>query len=164
MLRFAHLLEAEPIMQHWKSLIVFFVLVALAAASGAIALPDAWYVALTKPSFNPPNWVFPPAWTALYIIMAIAAWRVYRITGLGRDIGFWVAQLILNAAWSPLFFGLHRITWAMIDIVLLLALIVTTTVLFWRRDRIAGVLMLPYLAWVSFATLLTASIWHLNVA
>jgi tryptophan-rich sensory protein len=122
-------------MRNWKSLIVFLFLVALAAVSGAVALPDAWYAALVKPWFNPPNWVFPPAWTLLYILMAVAAWRVYRIAGPGREIGFWIAQLVFNTAWPVLFFRLHRITWAMVDIVLLLALILTTTVLFWRRGR-----------------------------
>jgi benzodiazapine receptor len=149
-------------MRSWKGLLMFLAFVAIAGAMGTLALPDAWYVALAKPSFNPPNWIFPPVWTLLYVLMAIAAWRVYRAAGWCTALGAWIAQLVFNGAWSPLFFGLHRIGWALADIIVLLALVVTTTVLFFRRDRIAGSLMVPYAAWVAFATLLTLTIWRLN--
>jgi translocator protein len=149
-------------MSHWKSLAIFLVLVALAASMGAIVKPDAWFAVLAKPSFNPPNWIFAPVWTLLYILMAIAAWRVYRVVGIDSSIVLWIVQLILNAAWSPLFFGAHRISFALADIVVLLAFIVATTILFFRRDRVAGSLMVPYVAWVAFATLLNFTIWQLN--
>jgi len=149
-------------MQQWKSLIVFIALVALAAACGSLALPDAWYAALAKPSFNPPNAIFAPVWSVLYVLIAIAAWRVWRVAGFGAAIVLWFVQLACNALWSPLFFGAHRIDLALADIVLLDALVVATTVLFFRRDRVAGWLLVPYLAWISFATVLTAAIWRLN--
>ncbi|MEZ5461131.1 TspO/MBR family protein [Dokdonella sp.] len=149
-------------MRGWKSLIVFLVLVTVAALVGATAAPDAWFAALQKPAFNPPNWVFGPAWTLLYGLMAIAAWRVYRVAGSGLAIGLWLVQLVVNAIWSPLFFGLHRIDLALVDIVVLDLLVLVTIVRFFRHDRLAGWLMLPYLAWIAFATLLNAAIWQLN--
>lgn len=149
-------------MKQWKSLIVFLVLVAAAAFLGGMSTPDAWYAALQKPSFNPPNWIFGPAWTLLYALMAVAAWRVYRVAGFGLAIGLWIAQLLVNAIWSPLFFAMHRIDLALIDIVVLDILVVATIAVFIRRDHLAGWMMLPYLAWIAFATTLNAAIWSLN--
>lgn len=151
-------------MKQWKSLVVFLALVAAAALLGGMSAPDAWYAALQKPSFNPPNWIFGPAWTLLYVLMAVAAWRVYRVAGFGLAIGLWLAQLLINAIWSPLFFALHRIDLALIDIVVLDILVIATIIVFFRRDRIAGWLMTPYLAWIAFATSLNAAIWTLNQA
>jgi translocator protein len=152
----------NEIMRHWKSLVVFLVITFAAAATGTLSAPDAWFNALSKPWFNPPTWVFPPVWTALYVLMAIAAWRVYRVSGFGSAIALWIAQLVCNAAWTPLFFGWHRVDLAFADIALLVLLIIATTVAFFRRDRIAGALMVPYLGWVGFATALTFAIWRLN--
>ncbi|HET9033375.1 MAG TPA: TspO/MBR family protein [Dokdonella sp.] len=149
-------------MKPWQSLIVFIVLVLAASLLGGLSVPDAWYAALDKPAFNPPGWVFGPAWALLYALMAFAAWRVYRISGFDVAIALWLAQLLVNALWSPLFFAMHRIDLALIDIVLLDLLVVATTVAFFRRDRIAGWLMTPYLAWIAFATALNAAIWSLN--
>jgi tryptophan-rich sensory protein len=149
-------------MRTWKGLIVFLVLVACAAAAGMFAKPDAWFAALAKPPFNPPDFVFAPVWTVLYACMAVAAWRVFRVDGLGAPVGLWIAQLVFNAAWSPLFFGAHRPGWALLDIVVMWVLIGLTTVRFWRIDRPAGWLMAPYWAWVTFAAMLNAAIWHLN--
>ncbi|SFN00994.1 TspO/MBR family protein [Dokdonella immobilis] len=149
-------------MRGWKSLAVFFLLVAAAAGAGAMAAPDTWYAALTKPAFNPPAWLFGPVWTLLYVFMAIAAWRVYRRQGVDLSIGAWLVQLVVNAAWSPLFFGAHRIDLALIDILVLDLVVIVTIALFFRRDRISGWLMLPYLAWIGFATVLNASLWTLN--
>lgn len=151
-------------MKQWKSLIAFVALVAVAAACGSLALPDAWYAALAKPSFNPPNAIFAPVWTVLYVLIAVAAWRVWRVAGLCAAIVLWLVQLACNAIWSPLFFGAHRIDLALADILLLDALVVATTAQFFRRDRIAGWLLVPYLAWIAFATVLTAAIWRLNGA
>lgn len=151
-------------MRGWKSLIVFLLLVAAAALAGATNAPDAWFSALQKPAFNPPGWVFAPAWTTLYILMAVAAWRVFRKQGFDPAIAAWGVQLAVNAMWTPLFFGLHRIDLALVDILVLDVLVVATIVLFWRRDRIAAWLMMPYLAWIVFATVLTASIRMLNPA
>ena len=149
-------------MRHWKSLIAFVLITAAAAATGSLSQPDAWFSALAKPAFMPPTWLFAPVWSALYFLMAIAAWRVYRIDGLRATIVLWFVQLVANAAWTPLFFGLHRVDLALIDIALLIVLIVATTIAFFRRDRLAGALMIPYLAWVGFATALTFAIWKLN--
>lgn len=150
-------------MRDWKSLAVFLVLAFAAGAIGSLAMPDAWYAGLNKPAFNPPGWIFAPVWTALFVLMAIAAWRVYLRAGLATAIVLWLIQLGFNAIWSPLFFGLHSITLALADVALLLVLVLATTMLFFQRDRAAGLLMLPYVAWVSFATLLTFSIYRLNV-
>jgi translocator protein len=149
-------------MRNWKSLIVFVLIVAAAAATGSLSAPDAWFNALQKPWFNPPTWVFPPVWSLLYIMIAVAGWRIYRMTGMGFALGFWIAQLIVNAMWTPLFFGLHRIDLALADIVVLDVIVIATIFVFFRRDRIAGWLLIPYLAWISFATALTFAIWRLN--
>ena len=124
-----------------------------------------WYQALHKPAFNPPDWIFAPVWTTLYILMAIAGWRVWRQAGFetGRKaLTVFMVQLALNLAWSFIFFGQQRIGLALIEIAILLLVIIATTVLFWRIDRWAGVLFLPYVLWVAFATVLNASLWWLN--
>jgi len=151
-------------MRDWKWLPVFIGLVAIVALAGSLSMPDAWYAALAKPSFNPPNWVFAPVWTLLYLAMAVAAWRVHRVAGWGTAVWLWIAQLVANGLWTPLFFGLHRIDLALIDIVVLDALVLATIVAFLRKDRVAGWLLVPYLAWTSFATALTFAIWRLNPA
>ncbi|HEX5305646.1 MAG TPA: TspO/MBR family protein [Dyella sp.] len=149
-------------MRKWGSLLVCVLLAFGAGFVGSRFLPGDWYAALAKPSFNPPNSVFAPVWSVLYLLMAIAAWRAWRKGGHGPAMGLWLAQLVLNAAWSWLFFGRHLLGVALVDIVCLLALIIATTVAFFRRDRAAGWMMVPYIAWVSFATVLNAALWHLN--
>ncbi len=136
-----------------------------AAAIGARSLPDEWYRGLKKPSWNPPNWIFGPVWTVLYIMMAAAAWLVWRRAGIAAAIvplSFYVVQLALNAAWSWLFFGRHQIRAAFVDILVLWLAIAITVILFWPRESLAGMLLLPYLAWVSFAAVLNGTIWTLN--
>jgi translocator protein len=122
----------------------------------------SWYPTLAKPSWNPPAWVFGPVWTALYVMMAVAAWLVWRKSGWNSALAWFAVQLALNAAWSPLFFGLHRIDLALVDLVALWAAIVATTVAFWNVTPVAGGLFVPYLAWVSFATVLNFTIWRMN--
>lgn len=134
---------------------------ALGAAVTAPAIPT-WYAALAKPSFNPPNWIFAPVWTTLYVIMAIAAWLVWRRGDARIPLTLFAVQLVLNSAWSLIFFGLHRVDLALVDIVLLLTAIVATALSFRRRSAVAALLLVPYLAWVSFATVLNAAIWRLN--
>lgn len=151
-------------MRGWLGLLVFLGLVAGAAVLGAMAMPDAWYASLQKPSFNPPGWIFGPTWTFLYILMAVAAWRVYRMDGWGLAIGLWLIQLAVNAAWSPIFFGMHRIDLALLTIIALDILVIATMAVFFRKDLIAGWLMLPYLGWIAFATALNLTIWQLNPA
>lgn len=135
------------------------------AVAGFATTPEigGWYATLAKPSFNPPNWVFGPVWTTLYALMGIAAWRVWRVAGLrSRPMLLFFVQLALNFAWSFIFFRAHEIGAALADIVALLILVLWTALSFAKRDRIAGLLFVPYLLWVSFATLLNAAIWELN--
>lgn len=126
-----------------------------------------WYVGIAKPSFNPPAWLFGPVWTVLYLCMGVAAFLAWNSDGDRRAVRvslLWFgAQLIANGLWSPLFFGLKNPGLAFFEILILLALIVLTIRMFWRQSRTAGVLMLPYLAWVGFATVLNFSIWRLNL-
>jgi tryptophan-rich sensory protein len=134
------------------------------AAITATSVGD-WYQTIAKPSFNPPDWLFAPIWTTIYILIAVAGWRAWPQAGTAMVSGafaVYVAQLALNIGWSFLFFGLQKIGLALIEIVVLLAAIAVNIVLFWRLDRWAGVLLVPYLVWVAFATVLTAAIWRLN--
>jgi benzodiazapine receptor len=145
----------------------FLLLCGAVAAVAAVVTQSAvhsWYPGLAKPAFTPPNWAFPVAWTVLYILMAVAAWRVWR-RNEADDRGaltLWFAQLALNFAWSILFFGLHQVTAGLIDIAVLLLLILATAAAFWTRDRPAALMMLPYAAWVGFAAALNGAIWRLN--
>lgn len=146
-------------------LIFVLVTVAVGALGSIFTQPNipTWYAQLNHPAITPPNWVFAPVWSTLYIMMAVAAWRVWRITGLkSMEMLAWGLQLALNFAWSAIFFSLHRIDAAFVEIVLLDLAILATLLLFWRRDRIAGMLLLPILAWTAFATLLTWQFAALN--
>lgn len=149
-------------------LFAFIILcLAVSGIGGAITATsvDTWYQALEKPPFNPPDWVFAPVWTALYILMGIAAWRVWRLRSFdvtGKAFAVFAVQLGLNLAWSFLFFGLQRIDLALVEIVLLLCAIIANTIMFWRIDRLAGLLFVLYAAWVTYATVLNASLWLLN--
>ena len=127
---------------------------------------ETWYPTLLKPSFNPPSWVFGPVWTALYILMGVAAYLVWR-KGLATDgvrpaLTLFAVQLLLNGLWSLLFFGLQAPGWALVEIVFLWLAIVATLIAFRGVASAAGWLLAPYLAWVSFAAILNASIWSLN--
>ncbi|MEQ1953851.1 TspO/MBR family protein [Mesorhizobium sp. CN2-181] len=131
-------------------------------AIGLATAPGPWYDTLQKPAFNPPPWVFGPVWTVLYILIAIAGWRIWRVERDGILTKLWFAQLVVNFAWSPIFFSLHSIGLALPVILVLLVLIASFVVMAWRRDPIAAWLFIPYLAWVAFATLLNASLFALN--
>jgi len=133
-----------------------------AAAVGARFKPGAWYAALRKPSWTPPGWLFAPVWTLLYAMMAVAAWLVWRQTGFSGEVGLFGVQLALNAAWSWLFFGLHRPAIAFADILAMWVAILATLVAFWAVRPLAGWLLVPYLAWVSFASALNGAVWRLN--
>ncbi|MRG56191.1 tryptophan-rich sensory protein [Phyllobacterium sp. SYP-B3895] len=149
-------------MSRSMALLLFLVLVIGGGlAIGYITLPGEWYAGLVKPSFNPPNWIFAPVWTILYILIAIAGWRVWDY-GLPWPQQFWWAQLVLNFLWSPTFFGFQQMGLALIVISLLLVAIIGFIKVTWEPDRSSALLFLPYLAWVAFATLLNASLWMLN--
>jgi len=127
---------------------------------GSMTRPDGWYAALAKSSFNPPSWVFGPVWTVLYAMIAIAGARTWERGTGGSDL--WLAQMALNFAWSPVFFGLHRPGLALVIIVALLIAILAFIATRWRADRTAALLFLPYAAWVAFASVLNAAIVVLN--
>lgn len=150
------------------ALILFVVPCLLVMVIGGMVTAPAvasWYPMLAKPAWTPPDWLFGPVWGVLYLTMGIAAWLVWRRCGWSGARGaltlFWV-QLALNALWSPLFFGLRSPLLGMIDIAALLAVLVVTTIAFWRARRLAGLLFLPYLAWVGYAAALNATIWAMN--
>jgi tryptophan-rich sensory protein len=125
----------------------------------------SWYNGLAKPSFNPPNWVFAPVWTFLYVLMAVAAWRVWRVPGAPKAaLTLWVVQLALNVAWSFIFFGAHAPLAALVELVVLWGIVLGTLVAFGRVDRVAGWLFIPYWAWVGFAGVLNFWVWRLNPA
>jgi len=136
-----------------------------AAAGGAVFMPGEWFASLHKPAWNPPGWIFGPVWSVLYTMMAVAAWLVWQRGGFAaqrRPLALFLAQLVLNAAWTPLFFGLHRPGLALAVIILLWLAIAATLLSFRPVSRAAAWLLVPYLAWVSFATVLNGALWRLN--
>lgn len=150
-------------MNRTKLGLVLWILTAFAAAAiGSLYGPGEWYRALNKPSFNPPNWIFAPVWSCLYLLMGIAAWGVWKKNGFCAAHGFWFTQLVLNGLWSWLFFGLHRPDLSFYDILLLNAAITGTTIGFWRIQPWTGGILLPYQAWVLFASVLNYELWRLN--
>ena len=150
----------------YRALVVFLGLTLGVGALGGFVTSSAitgWYSTLNRPDIAPPNWVFGPVWTTLYVMIGVAGWRVWRIAGTwSRPMLLFAIQLALNCAWSFIFFGAHQIGTALVEVVVLLGFIVWTTVAFARRDRIAAWLFAPYLAWVGFATLLNAAFWRIN--
>lgn len=139
---------------------------AVSAIGGQITATSVgdWYQALAKPPLNPPDWIFAPVWITLYVLMAVAAWRVWDrgVAGAGRALRIYALQLALNLGWTCLFFGLRRPELALIEIAALLAAILWTIAAFRGQDRIAAWLLAPYAAWVAFATYLNAGIVALN--
>ena len=136
-----------------------------APALAVFGMPGEWYAGLAKPSWNPPSWVFGPVWSVLYTLMAVAAWLVWCRGGWraqGRPLGLYLVQLVLNAAWSPLFFGFHRPGLALIDIILMFIAIAATMLAFFRVRTVAGLLLVPYLIWVGFASILNFTLWWMN--
>ncbi len=136
-----------------------------AALTGVFVSSGGWYAALVKPLWNPPSWLFGPVWTLLYVMMAVAAWLVWRCGGWkaqGRALGLYLGQWALNALWTPLFFGLQRPGWAFAEILVLALVLLTTLFSFWKVRRLAGALMVPYALWVAFAAVLNFTIWRLN--
>lgn len=146
------------------TLLIFLAFVAAAALTGMTFLPGPWYEALVKPSWTPPNWVFPPAWTVLYVMIAIAGWRVFETQGVGKALIVWIVSLQLNAAWSVFMFKEHDIGLAAADISALWLSIVAFIALTWNSNRLASLLFVPYLAWVSYAAALNFAIWKLNAS
>ncbi len=149
------------------SLIVFLAIcLGMAAVAGLVTVANipTWYEGLVKPSFTPPNAIFGPVWTLLYILIAVSGWMVWRKIGFSpeRPLVIYGLQLALNFAWSFIFFGAHLPGLAVVDVLLLWIAIVWNIAMFWRVDRVAAALLLPYLGWVSFASALNIAVWQLN--
>lgn len=144
------------------ALLGFFGACFVAASTGARFRPGLWYAALRKPSWTPPDWLFPIAWAVLYTMIAVAGWLAWRRAGFGPAIGIYAIQLLLNASWSAIFFGLRRIDWGMANVLLLWLAIAANIAAFAPIDARAAWLLAPYLVWVTFAAALNVSIWQRN--
>jgi tryptophan-rich sensory protein len=152
-------------MASWPLLILFIVVCELVGIAGSYftvkSIPN-WYGRLRKPSFSPPNWLFGPVWTLLYALMGWAAYLIFAAQGFKTALIFFVIQLALNAIWTPLFFGAKQLGWAFAEIAVMWMFILLSTIWFFQVLPLAGWLMVPYLAWVSFASLLNFRLWKLN--
>lgn len=152
----------------WFSLALFIVFTLAVGSLGSLVTMPAiptWYAFLKKPLLNPPNWIFAPVWTTLYIMMAIAAWLISLLKKSFRRskaLFFYVVQLILNFGWSYVFFGKQLLLVAFLEVILLWLVILITLIKFYRLKPLAGLLFIPYILWVSFATYLTGMVWYLN--
>lgn len=136
-----------------------------ASFTAVFVTTEGWYGALAKPAWNPPSWVFGPVWTTLYMLMALAAWLVCRAGGWAAQrmaLTAYLVQLALNALWTPLFFGLHCLGPAFVEVMVLWVAVLVTLVAFWRVRRLAGLILIPYAAWTAFAAALNFAIWRLN--
>lgn len=155
-------------MTSFQNIIGLVIAVGLCLAVGFISgrsAPGEWYHELAKPSWTPPNWIFAPVWTLLYIMMGVGAWLIWRQAGFSAaalPLGVFLLQLLLNGLWSWFFFGLQNPGLAFIDIVLLWIVILATMILFWSRQTTAGMLILPYFVWVGYASALNFTVWRLN--
>jgi len=144
---------------------VFALLALAAASSGAVFTPDAWYRAMNKPSWTPADWVFPTVWTPLYVLIAASGWLVWReagVAGAALPLAVYVIQLVLNAGWSAVFFGLKKPGLAFAEVIALWLSIALTIVLFWPISTTAALLLVPYLVWVTIATALNFQVWRMN--
>lgn len=144
------------------SFLVFVGLVVAAASSGALFMPGTWYESLNKPSWTPPKWLFPVAWTVLYAMIAIAGWLVWKSDGFGTAIAIWAIGLVLNALWSYFMFGRHDIGLALADVSMLWIATAAFILLAWPIDLRAVLLFAPYLVWVTFAAALNFEVWRTN--
>ncbi|HWL57831.1 MAG TPA: TspO/MBR family protein [Paracoccus sp. (in: a-proteobacteria)] len=142
--------------------LTFLLACAAAAATGLIFQPGPWYEGLRKPSFTPPNRVFPVAWTALYLLIAWAGARLAVLPGSEMAMALWAAQIALNTLWTPVFFGAHRVGWGMAVIAVLWLTVACLVVSAFRLDIWAGLLLLPYLGWLGLAAALNLEVWRLN--
>ena len=142
--------------------LIFMVASAAAAATGIIFRPGSWYDGLRKPSFTPPKWAFPVAWSTIYLLSAIAAARVALLPGAGLALALWAAQIALNTLWTPTFFGARRMGMAMGVMAVLWAVVAGMVVQFWMLDWRSGLMLLPYLAWLCVAAGLNWRVWRDN--
>ena len=146
--------------------LIFLAACVAAGATGALFQPGDWYRNLRKPSWTPPDWLFPVAWTVLYLCMSVSAARIAGLAGteaaVGLALALWALQIALNTLWTPVFFGLRKMGAGMVVLVCLWCAVAATMVAFWRLDAVAGLLMLPYLGWVTVAGALNFSVGRMN--
>jgi tryptophan-rich sensory protein len=150
-----------------KLVISIVATVGLGSLGGIFTIAEIpnWYAGLNKPSFNPPNWIFGPMWTTLYFLMGISFYLIWKLpvsTTRTQAIRIFIIQFILNFCWSIIFFSMHQIGWALAEIIAMWVFIILTIVQFRKLSILAAVLLIPYLLWVSFASILNGSIWQLN--
>ena len=146
----------------WIALFIFLAASGAAATTGSMFQPGEWYEQLDKPAWTPPKWLFPVAWTLLYIAIAVAAARIVAAGDGDRAIALWALQIALNTLWTPVFFGKRRLRAAFVVICALWASVLATMLAFFAVDTVAGWLFVPYLIWVSYAAALNLSIWRRN--
>jgi len=146
----------------WLCFGIFLVACLSAGATGGLFPPGKWYEGLVKPNWTPPNWLFPVAWTTLYLLMAGAGARVAVSSGNGIAMALWALQIALNGLWTPVFFGLHKIRLGLVILVGLLVSVFCCMIALWSVDWLAGLMFVPYLAWVSVAGALNYSVMQLN--
>lgn len=147
---------------NWALFFTYLAACAAPVAAGALFRPGEWYKNLAKPAWTPPDWLFPIAWLCLYVMMSLAAARVANLPGTGQAIGFWTVQITINTLWSGVFFGLRRMATGGVIISALWLAIGATMITFWQHDAISGLLLAPYLIWVTLALALNWSVWALN--
>lgn len=157
-----HCRDTDTAMSKYLSLIPFIVLVFAAATTGAVFQTGTWYAALNKPWWTPPDWVFPVAWTVLYLMIAIAGWLAWKAGGIGPAVIIWGVGLILNALWSYVMFGRHDISLALVDVAFLWIATAGFIYAAWDLEPAAAYIFMPYLLWVTFATALNFEVWRLN--
>ena len=146
----------------WLMFCVLLAACFAAGAPGGLFPPGDWYTALKKPRWTPPNWLFPVAWTTLYLCMATAGARAAVLPDGGLALALWSLQIALNALWTPVFFGLRRIRLGMLVLAVLWVAVAATMLALFQIDRVAGLLFVPYLGWVTVAGALNLSVWRLN--
>jgi tryptophan-rich sensory protein len=146
----------------WLLFCIFLFACAGAGLTGGLFPPGPWYRGLEKPWFTPPDWVFPVTWTVLYVCIAVAGARVAMAEDNAVAMGLWSLQIAFNGLWTPVFFGLQNIRMGMVVVALLWVIVLCAIIAMWPVDRIAALLFVPYLVWVSIASALNAGVWRLN--
>jgi benzodiazapine receptor len=145
-------------------LLAFLTVTACAASTGSLFMPGRWYKMIAKPSWTPPNWLFPVAWTPLYVMIALAGWTLWKSHGWNAALDVWLLQLVFNALWSPIMFWRKNIALALVDLIILWLCIVGFIVMAWPLNATSAYLFLPYCLWVSFAGYLNFRILRMNPA
>jgi tryptophan-rich sensory protein len=141
---------------------IFLLACAAAASTGFFFQPGEWYISLVKPGFTPPNWMFPLAWTTIYLLLAWAGYRLIQIPGSQVVLALWAAQIALNTLWTPVFFGAHRVFASLVILALLWLVVAAMVVMALQLDVLTGLILIPYLLWLCVASALNFSIWRMN--